>query len=202
MPFDRLRTSRRYEEFSGRRRIFLELLDIALFDFLHEGFALEEIALEFHGKLPRDDEKLVVNDFGKRDGATSGNEVRPPLKDEAGVPERDGGENDDRDKERSAPGAEELRGAVKENGEAENEERSERNEKAVAVGGNAGPVRIARNKNVKGESGGKKGSAGARLAAPENKKTGDGEKEDGRPGDQAVIGGEKNGEKVGRKPVP
>ena len=61
------------KEGSGRRRIVFELLEIAVFDLLHEGFALEEIALEIGGELTGDDEKLVVGHFGKRDGAARGN---------------------------------------------------------------------------------------------------------------------------------
>ena len=58
---------------SRRRRIFFELLEITVFDLLHEGFALEEVALEVGGELVGDDEKLVVGHFGKRDGAARGN---------------------------------------------------------------------------------------------------------------------------------
>ena len=70
----------------------MELLEVAVFDLLHEGFALEEVALERHGKLPGDDKKLIVGDFGIRDGAARGNEMRTPLEHESGVPESEGGE--------------------------------------------------------------------------------------------------------------
>ena len=71
---------------SGRRWIFFELLDVAFLVLLHEGFALEEVALEIGGKLAGDDEELVTGNFGKRNGAARGDEMRTPLEDEAGVP--------------------------------------------------------------------------------------------------------------------
>jgi len=37
------------------RRIVFKLLDIALFDLLHERFAAKEVALKIGGKLARDD---------------------------------------------------------------------------------------------------------------------------------------------------
>jgi len=83
------------KEGSGRRRIVFELLEIAVFDLLHEGFALEEIALEVGGELARHDEELVVCHFGKRDWATRWNEMRTPLEDKAAVPESEGGEKCD-----------------------------------------------------------------------------------------------------------
>src|SRR6266550_6882664 len=74
------------KEGSGRRRIVFELLDVAVLDLLHEGFAFEDIALEIGGELAGDGEKLVVGHFGKRDGAARGNEMGTPLEKEAGVP--------------------------------------------------------------------------------------------------------------------
>jgi len=44
----------------------------AVFNLLHEGFALEEVALAIGGKLTRHDEDLIVDDFGERDGAAAG----------------------------------------------------------------------------------------------------------------------------------
>ena len=73
-------------EGSGRRRIVFELLEIAVFDLLHEGFALENIALEIGGELAGRDEELIVDDFGKRDGTARGDEMGTPLENEAGVP--------------------------------------------------------------------------------------------------------------------
>jgi hypothetical protein len=48
---------------SWRRRIFFELLDVAVLDLLHEGFALEEVALEIGSELTGNDEKLIVDHF-------------------------------------------------------------------------------------------------------------------------------------------
>src|SRR5438552_3190028 len=125
---------RKKKEGSGRRRIVFELLEIAVFDLLHEGFALEEVALEVDGELARHDEELVVGDFGKRDGTACRNEMRAPLEDKADVPEREDGEQGNRGDKSDALGAEELSGATEKKGEAENKKRSERNEKAIAVG--------------------------------------------------------------------
>ena len=127
---------------SWRRRIFFELLDVAVFDLLHEGFALEEVALEVGGELAGDHEDLVVGHFGKRDGAACGNEMRAPLEHEASVPESEDGEKSASSGEGGAAGAEELSGAIEKNSEAENEKRSERNEKAIAVGRDAVPIGV------------------------------------------------------------
>jgi hypothetical protein len=85
---------------------------------------------------------------------------------------------------------------------ARNKEGRERDEEAVAVGRDAGPIGIAGDEKIKGKEGSEKGSAGATLPSPENKKASDREKENGRPGDKSVIGGEKHFEKDGRKPEP
>jgi len=133
------------------------LLEVAVFDLLHEGAALEEVALEVGGELAGHDEKLVVGDFGKGDGAARGNEMRAPLEHEASVPESSDGEKGDCGSESGALGAEESRGAVEKNGEAENEKRRERNEKAVAVRRDAGPVRVTGNEKIKSEKAARKG---------------------------------------------
>src|SRR6266576_4079167 len=117
------------KEGSGRRRIVFELLDVAVFDLLHEGFALEEVALKIGSELAGDDEELVVGHFGKRDGAARGNEMETPLEHEAGVPKSGDGKQGDRGGESGAARAEELSGAIEENGETENEKSRERNEK-------------------------------------------------------------------------
>ena len=78
--------SQRDEE-SGRGRVLLELLDVALFDLLHEAFTFGEVTTKIGGKLVRDFQKLIVNDFRKRDGAASGNQVRAPLEDQPHVPQ-------------------------------------------------------------------------------------------------------------------
>jgi len=53
--------------------IVFELLGVAIFNLLHEGFALEEVAREVGGELPGNDEELVVGHIGKRDGAVCRN---------------------------------------------------------------------------------------------------------------------------------
>jgi len=169
------------------------LLDVAVLDLLHEGFAAEKIGVEIGGELARNDEKLVVDDFGKRNGAACGNEMGAPLENEAGVPEGEDGENEKRGGKSGAAGMEELSGAIEENSEAENEEGRERNEKAVAVGRDAGPIGITGNENIKSEKGGEKRSAGAALPRPKDEETGSGKKKHGSPGEKAVVGGEKHG---------
>ena len=106
---------------SWRRRIVFELLDVAVFNLLHEGFALEEVTLQIGGELAWHDKKLIVDDFGKRDGTARGDEMRAPLEHEAGVPESEDGDDDARGGEGGAAGAEELSSAIVENGETENE---------------------------------------------------------------------------------
>jgi hypothetical protein len=181
----------RRRESRGRRIIF-ELAQVAVFELLHEGFALEEIALEICGELAGHDKELVVDHFGKGDGAAGGNEMRAPLEHEANVPEKQESEERGEGGEGGAIRTEELREAIEENAEAKNEESCERNEKTIAEGRDTGPVRVAGDEEIKSEEGGEKGSAGAALPAPEDKEAGDGKKEDGRPGEEAVIGREEH----------
>ena len=180
----------------------LELAEIAVFDLLHEGFALEEIALEVGSELAGDDEKLIVDHFRERDGAARGDEVRTPLEHEADVPESEEGEDCGGRGESGARGAEELRDALQENGEAENEKRGERNEKAVAERRDACPVWIARDEKIKRHEGGEERSASSRLAPAEKNQSGNGEKKDGSPREQAVVGGKQYGQEGGRAPEP
>jgi hypothetical protein len=95
----------------------LELLDVAVFDLLHEGFALEEVTLEVSGELVGHDEKLIVGHFGKRDGAARGNEMRAPLEHESGIPESEDGEERASHGKSGSAGTEKLRGAIEKNGE-------------------------------------------------------------------------------------
>ncbi len=178
------------------------MLEVAVFDLLHEGFALENVALEIGGELAGDDEKLVVGNFGKRNGAARGNQMRTPLKDEADVPERSGGKESERGSKGGAGGAEELRGAIEKNGEAENKKRCERNEKTVAVRRDAGPVGVAGDEKIKSEKGGKQWSTHALFAAPEEEKSCQGKKKNGSPGKKTVIGGEEHAEENGGGPEP
>ena len=118
------------------------MLDVALFDLLHETFAVREVTEEIRGELPRDDEDLIVGDFGKRYGTTRGNQVCAPLEHEAGVPESADGDDHAGGCESGVAGAEVLSGAIEENSETENEKWSERNEKAIAVGRDAVPIGV------------------------------------------------------------
>lgn len=63
------------------------MLEVAVFDLLHEGFALEKIRAEIGGELAGDDEELIVDHFRERDGAARGDEMRTPLEHKADVPE-------------------------------------------------------------------------------------------------------------------
>src|SRR5258708_28305805 len=105
--------------------------------------------------------------------------MRAPLENEAGVPEGEDGENEKRGGKSGAAGMEQLSGEIEENSEAENEEGRERNEKAVAVGRDAGRIGITGNENIKSEKGGEKWKADAALPPPENKKSSDGKKKNG-----------------------
>jgi len=48
------------------------LLEVAVFDLLHEGFAFEKIGAEIGGELAGDDEKLIVDHLRERDGPRAG----------------------------------------------------------------------------------------------------------------------------------
>lgn len=180
----------------------LELAEIAVFDLLHEGFALEEIGAEIGSDLAGHDEELIVDHFRKRDGSAGGNQVCAPLEHEAGVPESEDGKKSPSGGESGGARMEELRGAVEKNGEAENKERGERNEKAVAVRRDAGPIGVTGDEKIKSEKGGEKWSANAAFPSPENKKSDHGENKNGRPREEAVIGREEHAEENGRGPQP
>ncbi len=174
---------------SGRRRIILALLlDVAVFDLLHEGFALEEVGLEARRELAGDDEELIVDHLGDGDGAAGGNQVCAPLEHEAGVPKDEEGQDGGYRGESRSAGVEDSSEALQENAEAKNEERRQRDKKTVAVGRDAGPVRITGDEEVKGEEGGEQRSANARLVPAEENQSGNGEKKDGSPDKQAVVG--------------
>src|SRR5579863_583207 len=97
------------KECSGRRGICFQLFEVALLDLMHEGFAAEEIGFELRGNLAWDDEKLVANHLGKRDGAARGDEMRAPLKNKADVPQGEASEKQRRSPEGGAAGAENTR---------------------------------------------------------------------------------------------
>jgi len=88
------------------------LLEVAIFDLLHEGFALENVALQSGGELAGHHEKLIVRDFRERDGAARGNEMRAPLEHEARVPEDKKGENGRHDGESGPARTEKLSEAI------------------------------------------------------------------------------------------
>ena len=124
------------------------------------------------------------------------------MEHQARVPESEDGEKSASSGESGAAGREELSGAIKENGETENEKWSERNEKAVAVGRDASPIGVTGDENVKGEEGGEQRSSDERFAAPEEEESDDSEKKNGRPGKQSVIGRKEHVEEGGREPEP
>jgi hypothetical protein len=176
-----------------KRKLVLRLrrdegrLAVPVFDLLHEGFALEEEAIEICAELAWDDEKLVVDDIAKIHRSTGGGEMRSPLEHEAGIP------NDEQSDQgvgsgECQPGRRKSGGnSVEENGETDDEERSQRNEKSIAVGRDAGPIRVTRNEEIEAQERSEEGDADARFPAPENEKTKDGESHDGRPEKKAMV---------------
>src|SRR6266700_6781040 len=182
--------------------MLFELLEVAVLNLLHESFAPEEVCAQIGSKLARHNEELIVERLRKGDRAARGNKMRTPLEHEADVPEDEDREDGRSGGKRDSAGAEILRGAVEENTEAENEERRQRNEKAVAVRRNSRPVRVTSNEKVKGNERGEECSAGARLAPPEKDESNDGEKKNGRPDKQPVIRGEEHIEEGWREPQP
>src|ERR1700674_3042483 len=123
--------------------------------------------------------------------------MRTPLEHEADVPEEEEGEECRSGGEGGATGTKELCGAIEENGETEDEKGRERNEKAVAVGRDAGPDGVTGDEEVKGQEGGEQWSADARLVPPEKEESKNREKKNGSPGEQAVIGREEHVEEGG-----
>ena len=195
-------TRENQKDASWRRGIVFELLDVAVFDLLHEGFAFEHIVLEIGGELTGHGYKLIVDDCGERNGAARRNKMRTPLEHEAGVPESEDGKKSASGGEGGAARMEELRGAIEKNSKTENKERGERNEKAVAVRRDTGPIGVTRDEKIKSKKGREKWSANAALPPPEDKKPGDREIKNGRPRKQAVIGREEHAEESGRGPQP
>ena len=120
--------------------------------------------------------------------------MRAPLEHEANIPESKESEGNGHGDNRSFARAKKLCEMIEQNSEAENEGRGERNEKPIAVRGNAGPIRVTSDKNVKREEGAKQRSADTRRTAPQQKEAKDGEKENGCPCEQPMIGREKHTE--------
>src|SRR5579883_493060 len=176
----------------GRRRV--ELVDIALLDLAHEIGAAEEIGSQLGSDLARNGGDLIARDLAEGNRAASGNQVRAPLVDEAGVPESK--ESDER-----SSGAEEPAGrteakvhALEEDGQAENEDGSEGEEEAIAERGHAVPIGIAGEDVVKG--GGNESEAGrdgARAAIEQTKQeASESEDEKRSPGEEAVVAREED----------
>jgi hypothetical protein len=65
---------------SRRGRVCFELLEVALLDLLHEGFAFEKVVLNIGRNIARNDEELIVNHFREGDGAARGDQMGAPLK--------------------------------------------------------------------------------------------------------------------------
>src|SRR5258708_11885425 len=107
---------------------------------MDECFATEKIGLEIGGEVAGHDEKLVVDDFGKRNGAACGNEMSTPLEDEAGVPESGNYQKGERGGESGAAGAGKPSGAIRGNRAAEDEKAGGRNEKTGGLGRRARPT--------------------------------------------------------------
>ena len=103
------------------------------------------------------------------------------MEHEANVPESEDGEKGATSAESGTAGAEELSGAIEKNRETKNEKWSERDEKAVAVGRDAGPIGITGDEKIKRKKGHEKGSASTALPPPENKKADDSEEKNRRP---------------------
>jgi len=129
---------------SRRRRILLELVHILLLDLLHQCFSAKKIRVELRRNLSWYDEELVSHHLRKRNRSSRGNDMRSPLEHQAYVPKDEKGKKSADGDEQRPRGAEELGKPVQENAEAENEERCERDEKAIAVGRNPRPVGVTR----------------------------------------------------------
>src|SRR5258708_36412507 len=99
------------EEKSKWWGIFLKLLNIALFDLLHERLAAEEVGAQAAGEFARRDEKLIVDDFRKGNGTARGNQMRAPLEHKAAGPECEDGDDNTRGGQSGGAGTEEVGGA-------------------------------------------------------------------------------------------
>ena len=122
---------------------FFELLNVALFDLLHKGFAFEEVSAQVGGELLRDDKELVVGDLREGDGAARRNQMRSPLENEAGVPEDEKDDDGSGRGEHEAGGMEQACNALEEQRQAKNENWREGNEVPVSKRSHAMPVRVA-----------------------------------------------------------
>ena len=78
-------------------------------------------------------------------------------------------------------------GAIKEDAQTDDEERSERNEKVIAEGRDACPSGIAGNENVESEKGYEERNTDGRFAAVKEKEANDGEQKNRRPKKQTNL---------------
>src|SRR5580704_1947755 len=195
------------ERRSGERRIrgggiLFELLEVALLDLLHHGFAAKQIPFELRRNLARHNEELVSGYFWKRNRTARGNEVRAPLKHQAGVPENKAGEKNARGGECGVRRSKDAREAIQKNAQPQNKKRGKRNKKAASIRRNSRPIRIRRDEVIKRDHRHQKGSAHARHAPPEGHEADESEEKNRRPRKQTVIRGKQNGEKIRRPPKP
>src|SRR5579883_3101032 len=186
----------------GRRRV--ELVDIALLDLAHEIGAAEEIGSQLGSDLARNGGDLIARDLAEGNRAASGNQVRAPLVNEAGVPEDKGGDERGSGREEPAGRTEAKVHALEEDGQAENEDGSEGEEEAIAERGHAVPIGIAGEDVVEGGGNeGKTGCDGARAVIEQAKQEASESEDEKRcPGEEAVVAREENIAPKGSAPEP
>ena len=177
------------------------VLDVALFNVTHQLASVGNVTLHSSGDLDRHHRYLIVRCLAPGNRAASGNQVRAPLEDEAKIPEnqQDCGSLGGQPGVAFVPGAREI---VDEACEAENEKNGEGDEEAVAEGREAVPILITADHIEKcGESNDRKKAENfvALAQQPHSDYGGEG---DGRPAEEAVIGGEENFEEGGRIEEP
>lgn len=181
--------------------LLVKLLDVALLDAAHEVLAAEKVIVKLAGELARYDENLIPGDFVPCNGTPRGNQVRAPLKHEAEIPKNKEGEDEGSCGSNSG-GTKPVGTALQKNGEPDDEKNGERNEEAIAIGRDAGPVGIRSHEIVKSERGAKDRAADAGSSATKKKDADGGEEQEWSPGKEAVVGGEKKLEQEGRGPMP
>src|ERR1700676_542027 len=190
------------KEGSRGRGILVELLEVALLDLLHHGFAAKQVLFELRRNLAWHDEKLIANHFWKRDRTAPGNEGRAPLEHQAGIPEDKAGEKNAGSAEGGAASPKDASETVEKDGEAQDKKRRERNKKTASIRRNARPIRIGSDEVIKCDRRYEKGSANTRHAAPEAYEADESEEKKRRPGKQAVIRRKQHGQKIWRPPEP
>src|ERR1700674_464174 len=159
------------------------LLDVTLLDLLHQILAAQQVQLQIGGNLARHDEKLIVNHLAPGDWAARRYQVRTPLKQEAHIPKDEGGEEGCGGCQCGTRIAEEPSETIESDAQPEDEQNCERDEKPVAVGRDSSPIGIAGNKEIECERGRQECLTDERFARAEKEEAGDGEQEDGSPGE-------------------